>query len=48
MIEANLPTFLAHTAGEADRSGLPDFVKREFGQGCHCSYHRSCDRSQAS
>ena len=29
-IEAHLPTFLAHTAGEADRSGLPVFVKREF------------------
>ena len=29
-IEAHLPTFLAQTAGEAERSGLPAFVKREF------------------
>ena len=29
-IEAHLPTFLAHTAGDADGPGLPAFVKREF------------------
>ena len=29
-VEAHLQTFLAHTAGDAERSGLPVFVKREF------------------
>jgi len=29
-VEAHLETFLAHTAGDAERSGLPGFVKREF------------------
>lgn len=29
-VEAHLETFLAHTAGDAERSGLPVFVKREF------------------
>ncbi len=29
-VEAHLKTFLAHTAGDAERSGLPVFVKREF------------------
>ena len=29
-VEAHLRTFLAHTAGDAERSGLPVFVKREF------------------
>jgi hypothetical protein len=29
-VEAHLQTFLAHTAGDAERSGLPGFVKREF------------------
>jgi len=29
-IQAHLPTFLAQTAGDADRSGLPAFVRREF------------------
>jgi hypothetical protein len=29
-IEAHLPTFLAHTAGDVETPGLPAFVKREF------------------
>ena len=29
-VEAHLKTFLAHPAGDAERSGLPVFVKREF------------------
>jgi hypothetical protein len=29
-VEAHLETFLPHTAGDAKRSGLPVFVKREF------------------
>ena len=29
-IETHLPTFLAHTAGDAETPGLPAFVKREF------------------
>ena len=29
-VEAHLETFLAHTAEDAERSGLPVFAKREF------------------
>jgi hypothetical protein len=29
-VQAHLETFLAHTAGEDGRPGLPGFVKREF------------------
>ena len=29
-IQAHLETFLAQTAGDAERSGVPEFVKREF------------------
>jgi hypothetical protein len=30
IVETHLETFLAHTAGDAESSGLPVFVKREF------------------
>ena len=30
VIETHLETFLAHTAGDAESSGVPVFVKREF------------------
>jgi hypothetical protein len=35
-IEAHLPSFLAHTAGDAETPGLPAFVKREFERYLRC------------
>jgi hypothetical protein len=39
-IEAHLPTFLAQTAGDAERPGLPGFVKREFEAYLRCGILR--------
>ena len=39
-IQAHLETFLAQTAGDAERSGLPGFVKREFEAYLRCGILR--------
>jgi hypothetical protein len=49
-IQAHFETFLAQTAGDAERSGLPGFVKREFEAYLRCGIlrhgllHLRCER----
>ena len=39
-VQAHLETFLAQTAGDAERSGVPGFVKREFEAYLRCGILR--------